>query len=562
MLLVYALATLGGGTVSPLVYRRIIDTISAASDRAAVADSLMGSFGLLVGVIIFYQGMYRLGDFLIISAQSKTIEHLNNRAFESFMRQGYSFFTDRFTGSLVAQARRYVRAFEDLCDIVVFNFWMPAVSLTGTIVALFLIKPVIAVVFLLWIPVYILVALWITRKSLPYDKESAAQDSVVTGTFSDALTNILTVKTFASAEREREHFSVIAEKDERTRIRAWRFRNILIAALTLMFATLEIAVMYVVIRLWIAGEVSAGTVVLVQVYTGLLFFELFSLGRAFGRFVKNAADATEMIEIMERHDAETIVNPNGSRLSGAAVSFDDVTFRYEKGSPVFQDFSLDISSGEKVGLVGVSGSGKSTLTKLLLRFVLPQGGTIRIGGRDIMGLGEEDLRETIAYVPQDTALFHRSIAENIGYGRPKSSREKIMEAAKKAHADEFIASLPQGYDTLVGERGVKLSGGQRQRIAIARAILKNAPILVLDEATSSLDSESEHAIQASLDDLMRGKTALVIAHRLSTVRKLDRIVVLDRDGRTEEEGTHDALIARNGLYARLWSRQTGGFIDE
>ena len=329
-----------------------------------------------------------------------------------------------------------------------------------------------------------------------------------------------------------------------------------------MFATLEIAVMYVVIRLWIAGEVSAGTVVLVQVYTGLLFFELFSLGRAFGRFVKNAADATEMIEIMERHDAETIVNPNGSRLSGAAVSFDDVTFRYEKGSPVFQDFSLDISSGEKVGLVGVSGSGKSTLTKLLLRFVLPQGGTIRIGGRDIMGLGEEDLRETIAYVPQDTALFHRSIAENIGYGRPKSSREKIMEAAKKAHADEFIASLPQGYDTLVGERGVKLSGGQRQRIAIARAILKNAPILVLDEATSSLDSESEHAIQASLDDLMRGKTALVIAHRLSTVRKLDRIVVLDRDGRTEEEGTHDALIARNGLYARLWSRQTGGFIDE
>lgn len=229
---------------------------------------------------------------------------------------------------------------------------------------------------------------------------------------------------------------------------------------------------------------------------------------------------------------------------------------------MYSNIFHSLKKGEKVGLVGPSGGGKSTITKLLLRFVDPQNGEICIDGQNIRNIRQDDLRSHIAYVPQEPLLFHRSIRENIAYGKFDATDVEVTDAAKKAEAHDFIARLPKGYDTLVGERGVKLSGGERQRIAIARAILKNAPVLVLDEATSALDSESEHAIQLALDDLMEGKTAMVIAHRLSTIRRLDRIVVLNRDGKIEEEGTHEDLLKHGGLYAKLWSKQTGGFLEE
>ena len=318
--------------------------------------------------------------------------------------------------------------------------------------------------------------------------------------------------------------------------------------------------MCMVIHLWIDGSVSAGTVVLVQIYIGSIFSELFGLGRAFGKLMKNIADASEMMETLHRTDGETVEEEvvSAASLIESSVLFDCITFRYQKGDTVFEDFSLHIRAGEKVGLVGASGSGKSTLTKLLLRFIVPHQGNIKVGGKNIESYSPQELRRLIAYVPQDTALFHRTIGENIAYGRPDASREEIEGAAKKAHAHEFIMRLPLGYDTLVGERGVKLSGGERQRVAIARAILKDAPILVLDEATSALDTTSEHHIQEALHELMRGRTTLVIAHRLSTVREMDRIVVLEK-GRLAEEGSHSELIGREGIYAGFWNRQTSSF---
>lgn len=563
MLLAYGLASFTSGILSPLVYRHIIDTISGATDRAVLAGDLFHSLWMLVAVIVAYQSMYRTGDVCIGYAESKTMEDLNNRSFRAFMRQGHGFFIDRFSGSLVAQARRYTRTLEDIIDSLVFNFWMPFIHLAGVIGSLLWIKPMLAVIFLVWIPLYISIAIWITKKKLPYDKESATQDSAITASLSDTLSNIFSVKTFASEQREIESFSLVAERDEQARWQTWRFNNILIAIQTIMFGVLEIVAMYVVIRLWIAGSVSTGTVVLVQVYIGSIFSELFGLGRAFGRLMKSVADASEMIETLERTDGEILdmtLPSADTKPVGGAVSFDHITFRYPQSSRVFDDFSLHIRDGEKVGLVGVSGSGKSTLTKLLLRFIVPNQGIISVAGVDIASLGPQELRRLIAYVPQDTALFHRTIAENIAYGRPKSSLEAIQDAAKKAHAHDFIMSLPHGYETLVGERGVKLSGGERQRVAIARAILKDAPILVLDEATSALDTTSEHHIQEALHELMQGRTTIVIAHRLSTVREMDRIVVLE-DGQLAEEGTHAELIDQEGIYAGFWTRQTSSFGD-
>jgi ATP-binding cassette subfamily B protein len=256
-------------------------------------------------------------------------------------------------------------------------------------------------------------------------------------------------------------------------------------------------------------------------------------------------------------------HPEPVRIQRGDIHFNAAVFRHDGADdPIFSGLDLHIKPGEKVGLVGHSGSGKTTLTRLLLRFSDIQGGTITIDGQDITAISQDDLRRHIAYVPQEPLLFHRSVHDNIAYGQARASRQAVESAAKMASAHEFIVSLPQGYDTLVGERGVKLSGGQRQRIAIARAMLKNAPILVLDEATSALDSESEVLIQAALWKLMEGRSAIVIAHRLSTIQKMDRIIVLDK-GVIVEEGSHKQLIGRQGgTYAKLWAHQSGGFIED
>jgi ATP-binding cassette subfamily B protein len=281
--------------------------------------------------------------------------------------------------------------------------------------------------------------------------------------------------------------------------------------------------------------------------------------RNYNRIMGDAHDMTEMLS-QPNQVADRTTTP--IKIQNGAITFHDVTFTHDgNDEQLFDAFNLTITPGERIGLVGPSGSGKTTLTRLLLRFSDVDGGEITIDGQNITEVTQDSLREQVAYVPQEPMLFHRSLRENIAYGKPGATDEEIREAAKQANALDFIEKLPEGFETMVGERGVKLSGGQRQRIAIARAILKDAPILVLDEATSALDSESERLIQESLEKLMKGRTSIVIAHRLSTIAQLDRIIVLE-NGHITEQGSHQTLLKQDGTYAKLWSHQSGGFIEE
>ncbi len=335
----------------------------------------------------------------------------------------------------------------------------------------------------------------------------------------------------------------------------------------LSFSVIQISMTALILAFLVYGQnwlgISIATLILIVNYSQAVQGELWELNHVFKGFNKSFGDAYEMTLILDSPN-EVTDTPDAYELEieNAAIDFHDVTFQHKDAKePIFENFNLKIKPGERVGLVGVSGSGKTTLTKLLLRFADVDEGEISISEQDIKRVTQHSLRTNIAYVPQETSLFHRSIADNIAYGQPGARMDEIKQAARLANADEFISDLPQGYETLVGERGVKLSGGQRQRIAIARAILKNAPILVLDEATSALDSESEALIQGALEELMQGRTSVVIAHRLSTVASLDRIVVLE-NGKIVEQGRHDELLTRDGVYKKLWDRQSGAFMKE
>lgn len=559
----YGLAALISNVVLPLVYRNIIDAVSMAEVRQSVSEVLFRNFSWLVIGIVAHNSFYRSGDYLITYVQSQMLKRVSDHTFSVLGQHSYHFFSGNFVGSLVAKAKRYVKSFEDLFDQIVFSLWMTVIKLGGILVTLFILSPILGVLLFVWVIIYLRVAWWIARKKAPYDLTVAEQDSVVVGRLSDAISNILAVKMFSSGVRERHQFEKETALEEKLRRRAWNFQNITFVMQFGLLAALEIGGMYGAIRMWLSGVISSGTVALVQIYIYNIFEAFFVLSRVFSKMTESLSYADEMIEVLDSTpDVSDPENPEDDRMRRGSIRFNRVSFRYPDGENVFEDFNLSVRDGEKVGIVGPSGAGKSTVTKLLLRFVDPQSGAISIDGQNICNVRQDDLRSHIAYVPQEPMLFHRSIRENIAYGRPGASDEDVIAAARKAEAHEFISRLPKGYDTLVGERGVKLSGGERQRIAIARAILKDAEILVLDEATSSLDSESEHAIQEALDDLMSGKTAVIIAHRLSTIRKLDRIVVLNRDGKVEEEGTHDELLAKGGLYASLWNRQTGGFLEE
>lgn len=546
----------------PIYFKRIIDIISIAPQERGVFSSEL-IYLVIINIIIIISGFIfsRLGGYAIVYSQSNILRELADYSFGKMINNSYGFFSNRFVGSLVTKSRRFVRAFETMHDTVVFNFWMTSVTFIGIFTVLFIQAPLIASIFIVWVVFYIMIVALFVKKRMQYDMEKSEADSRVGGRLTDVFSNIFAIKVFSASVWEKKSFAKVTEDEWRHRSKSWNFGLTQDAVQGGLMTIVQAIVLYMIIKLWIAGTMSTGTVVLVETYMVIIFDQLWNLAKALSKFMESMADMKEVIDIFEiKPDIADIERVKTLDSKTGDIEFKKISFVYDSGQKVFKDFSLKVKSGERIGLVGHSGAGKSTITKLILRFVDVTSGVILVNGKDIREVSQDDLRNTISYVPQEPVLFHRSIRDNIAYSRRDASNEQVIESAKKAHAHEFILKLKYGYDTLVGERGVKLSGGERQRIAIARAMLKDSPILILDEATSSLDSISESHIQDAFNELMKGKTTIVIAHRLSTVQKMDRIIVLDQ-GKITEEGTHKELLESNGVYADLWKHQTGGFLE-
>ncbi len=555
------IAQIASVIVAPLLYKRIIDTIELGPYTPAIGSILFIAFLGIAGSRITNWVAWRFYDYVVVYMQTRVMRDIAVRTFQKLSRHSYEFFTHRFTGSLVSYSNKLTRSFETLFDFIAFNVYVEGIRIVLSVVVLCAVAPILGVLFFVWVAIYFAVFYLFFHRILEMRDKVAHAESKTTGVLADALTNILSIKMFARNKEEQNYFKQTVDTETGYVYDSWVYQNYARAVQRGMAIVFEIIALGVALWLWSYGSISAGTIVLLQLYLFSAFETIYNITRQMTRAMNALADANTMCEILAIEESvKDPKHPEPVRITNGAIAIEDITFSYAESSEVFTNFSLTIPAGQKVGLVGHSGSGKTTITKLLLRFIDVDSGSITIDGQNIAHIKQDDLRAQIAYVPQDPMLFHRSIAENISYGRPDATHDEIVTVAKRAHAHEFIERLSQGYDTLVGERGIRLSGGERQRIAIARAMIKNAPILILDEATSALDSVSERHIQDAFHDLMQGKTTIVIAHRLSTIQSMDRIVVFER-GAIVEDGTHEDLIKKDGVYANLWRQQSSGFIE-
>ena len=507
---------------------------------------------------------WRLVLYLVWTFETAMQRDLYAQCFSKLTNQTLFFHSNKFGGSLVSQTNKLVGAVESFWDTIIWSVLPLVVSLVGSIIVLSTLLWQYALFLLIFSIVFSLVVYYGSKPMAKLTKKEAKASNKLNGQLADVISNVLAVKSSGAEATEQKFFTKT--------VNSWRD-----SSLDVMRGFLKVSTIYSSINMVIKigaiafavyaaqnNLVSVASVYLIITYTGSVAHELWNMNGIMRNYNRIIGNANDMVEILQT--PTTLIDKSDSKLkvTNGEISMDKITFTHDEGQgdTLFHDFSLEIKPGEKIGLVGASGSGKTTLTKLLLRFADIDSGKITIDGQDISEVTQASLRAKIAYVPQEPLLFHRSVRENIAYGRPDATDAEIEEAAKKAGAYDFIVGLKDGFDTMVGERGIKLSGGQRQRVAIARAILKDAPILVLDEATSALDSESEALIQKSLETLMENRTSIVIAHRLSTIAKLDRIIVL-KNGKIVEDGSHDELInKKRGVYAKLWARQSGGFIEE
>lgn len=551
--------------VPPLVVGQLINILVA---EKTISVNLVWPYLLAFGGSWFIgEVFWRLGLHYLIKLEAKAFYDLAERAFERLTGRDYDFYSDNFVGSLTKKAVAFPRSFETFTDTLSFSVFNNVFPLIFAMVVLWQYSPILPLILVLWILVAIVIALPIIRRrselvALRHDASSKAA-----GRLSDSISNMLAVKSFAQEKEELRSYGgylgdFVSKFKKAADYQNQRFDTVI----SPIYVAANVCGLTAAI--FFAGRLSldAGAIMIIFAYYGQTTRVLWEVNRVYRQFESAVSEASEFTQLfLESPTIEDLPGAQDLQVTDATIKFDNVSFKY-KGShndsgPFLQKFNLEIKGKERIGLVGPSGGGKTTITKMLLRFVDAQSGHITVDGQDFKKVTQASIREAISYVPQEPLLFHRSLFENIAYGSPKATKKEVVQAAKIAHADDFIRQLPDGYDTLVGERGVKLSGGQRQRVAIARALLKNAPILILDEATSSLDSESEKYIQEGLWELMKDKTALVIAHRLSTIKHLDRILVLDQ-GKIVQDGTHDILIHKKGIYAKLWEHQSGGFLED
>lgn len=546
----------------------LANVLSRLATHDYVPGQLWDSFGLqlvtFAGLLVAGMACWRIVDFFMWRLEMYVQRDIAEEVFDHMLNETSDFHANNFTGSLVSQTNKLLGGYVRTADTTIFQVYPMLAGILIVSAILINKSPLFVVALLIFSASYLLFSIKVAKPVQRKNAMYAAAESKQTGFLADAITNVMAIKSFSRGQYEKQRFTK-ATKNTQSKLRdvaRAHTRQIntlggftrLISSSSLLIAV--ISVMYF--------NVDIGTVFLIFNYTGGIVNELFQFSnsslRNYNRALGDAADMVNTLAVTPK--VLDPINPEPAKISRGVIEFKDVRFTHSGANEaIFKNLNIRIKQGEKIGLVGHSGSGKTTLTRLLLRFSDIDSGEILIDGQNIARVTQDDLHEKIAYVPQEPLLFHRTIAENIGYGRLDADQKTIKAVAKMAHADAFVSALPNGYDTLVGERGVKLSGGQRQRVAIARAMLKNAPILVLDEATSALDSESEALIQDALWKLMEGRTAIVIAHRLSTIQRMDRIVVLE-DGEVIEQGSHKELLQQKGTYAELWQHQSGGFLED
>jgi ATP-binding cassette, subfamily B, bacterial len=503
----------------------------------------------------------RVANFTANHTQSLMLADLINNAYGYTLRHSYRFFSGNFSGALVRKIQRLGNSYETIDDAIKYQAIPLLVSVIGTIIIVWQRNVFLVAIIAVWIAVYAAVNVAYARWITPYNEQSAKMDSEVSGFLSDTISNNSNIALFSGLKSEEKSLARLSDKLRKLRRFRWNSYDTMFGIQNALNVAIEIAVLYYAIVFWSRGLLTVGDFVLLQTVLLILFNNLWGLNTIIRRFNDAIADAKEIIEILETpHEITDAPKAKKLKISVGAIAFDNVQFNYNETREVIKNFALEVKPREKIALVGSSGAGKSTIVKLVFRIYDLSGGRIIIDGQDISKVTQDSLHDALAMVPQDPILFHRSLMDNIRYGRRDATDEEVYEAAKKAHCHEFISNLAEGYQTMVGERGIKLSGGERQRVAIARAILKNAPILVLDEATSSLDSESELLIHEALQELMKNKTVIVIAHRLSTIMEMDRIAVVE-NGQVVDIGTHNELLERAGTYKKLWEIQAGGFIE-
>lgn len=544
----------------PLIIARVLGKF--ASGARPNPRELIPYVLAFTGVWLAGEAIWRVAGFLMARAEVRGMEELYIEAMDELLAKDLSFFYDNFAGSLTKRALGYARRFEDVFDIMSFQVLANVLPLGFVVFVLWKYSPLL-ILTLVGMLVATFVLIWPrirSRQKLVHLREAAS--TRLAGHVADSISNAEAVRAFAREREEgRIHARNVKDLASKT-IHTWDYQNLRIDTITAPMYVLTNA-FGLIIALTTSGSTGASlqTVFITFSYYASITRMMWEFNRIYRNLESALTEAAQFTELLLNPPA--VIDAAETKPFAPAhygIEMRNICFRYGPSRPLlFEEFSLEIPHGKKVGLVGLSGGGKTTITRLLLRFVDIESGGILMGGQRIDEIPQAELRRAIAYVPQDPAMFHRSIADNIRIGRPQATDEEVRRAAKLAHAAEFIETLPLGYETLVGERGVKLSGGQRQRVAIARAILKDAPVLILDEATSSLDSESEALIQDALWTLMATRTSIVIAHRLSTVKRMDQLVVLDH-GRIAEKGAHRALLAQGGIYASLWSHQSGGFL--
>lgn len=547
--------------IGPLYLKQFINVLAAGTAAPTIVHSIVVILGTYAFVYFVAWVGQRTRMVTVGRLEARVMADLYDKAFAYLIGHSHEFFISNFTGTLTRRVTRYARSFESVLDNLLMNFFPALIFLSGVVLVLSLRNIWLGSSLFVLTAVFIYIQYRMVMWLQPLRTRRTEEDSRMTGALSDAVLNHSTITAFASVPYERSYFAKVTDK--------WHFATraamdayAWIYGIQGFFAiVIEIALLSGTAYLWLQGVLTIGDFVLVQVYIMGLLNRVWGIGRNMRQLHDAFTEATEMLDILDLPQGiQDVSNAKLLKVPNGAIIFDHVVFEYHDSHAVLKDLDLAIRPHEKVALIGSSGAGKTTIAKLLLRLYDVSGGAIRIDGQNIAEVSQESLRKAIAFVPQEPMLFHRSLMDNIRYGKHDATDEEVVEAAKQAHCHEFISQYPEGFQTLVGERGVKLSGGERQRVAIARAILKDAPILLLDEATSSLDSESERLIQDALLRLMKGKTVVAIAHRLSTVMNMDRLIVLE-GGAVILTGTHDELLAHeSNLYKKLWDIQAGGFV--